>query len=51
MASELAKLMKENKYDIFEANTILKSIDDAKLKEIIQPGNLLKLGFSLEDLK
>jgi aspartate ammonia-lyase len=51
MASELAKLMKENKYDIFEANTILKSIDDARLKEIIQPGNLLKLGFSLEDLK
>jgi aspartate ammonia-lyase len=50
-ASELAKLMKENKYDIFEANTILKSIDDARLKEIIQPGNLLKLGFSLEDIK
>jgi aspartate ammonia-lyase len=51
MAAELAKLMKENKYDIFEANTILKTIYDSRLKEIIQPGNLLKLGFSLEDIK
>jgi aspartate ammonia-lyase len=49
-AAELAKLMKENKYDIFEANEIRKTIDKAKLKEILQPGNLLKLGFSLEDL-
>jgi aspartate ammonia-lyase len=50
-AAELAELMKENKYDIFEANGILKIIDDARLKEILHPGNLLKLGFSLEDLK
>lgn len=49
-ASELAKLMKEEKYDIFEANRILKIIDEEKLQEILQPGNLLKLGFSLEDL-
>ena len=50
-ATELAQLMKDNKYDIFEANAILKILDDARLKEILQPGNLLKLGFSLEDLK
>ncbi len=50
-ASELARLMKEKKYDIFEANNILKLIDENRLKEILQPGNLLKLGFSLEDLK
>jgi aspartate ammonia-lyase len=50
-AAELAKLMKEKKYDIFEANAILKIIDETRLREILQPGNLLKLGFSLEDLK
>ena len=42
--------MKEKKYDIFEANSNLKIIEEARLKEILQPGNLLKLGFSLEDL-
>ena len=49
-ASELANLMKEKKIDIFEANSILKTIEDAKLKIILQPGNLLKLGFSLDEL-
>ncbi len=49
-ASELAKLMKKEKIDIFEANNALKVIDNARLKTILQPGNLLKLGFSLEDL-
>jgi aspartate ammonia-lyase len=49
-ASELAYLMKEKRIDIFEANRILKTIDDAKLKTILQPGNLLKLGFSLDEL-
>ncbi len=49
-AGGLAKLMKEKKIDIFEANNILNSIDNARLKEILKPGNLLKLGFSLSDL-
>ncbi len=49
-AAEIASLMKENKIDIFEANNTLKLIEESKLKEILQPGNLLKLGFSLEDL-
>ncbi len=50
-AAELANLMKEKKCGIFEANNILKMIDETRLKEILQPGNLLKLGYSLEDLK
>jgi aspartate ammonia-lyase len=49
-ASELANLMKEKKIDVFEANRILKIIDDAKLNTILEPGNLLKLGFSLDEL-
>jgi aspartate ammonia-lyase len=49
-AAEIALLMKEKKIDIFEANSILKLIDATKLKTILQPGNLLKLGFSLDDL-
>ena len=49
-AAELAELMKEKKIDIFEANDILKLLDETKLKSILEPGNLLKLGFSLDDL-
>lgn len=49
-AAEIAKLMKEKKIDIFGANSLLKVIDDTKLITILQPGNLLKLGFSLDDL-
>jgi aspartate ammonia-lyase len=49
-AAEIALLMKEKGIDIFEANKILKVLDDSKLKTTLQPGNLLKLGFSLDDL-
>lgn len=49
-AAELAQLMKEKKIDIFEANAILKVLSESKLKLILLPGNLLKLGFSLDDL-
>ena len=49
-AAELAGLMKDKKINIFEANNILKLIDETKLKSILEPGNLLKLGFSLDDL-
>lgn len=49
-AAGIASLMKEKKIDIFEANSILKVIDEEKLKSILLPGNLLKLGFSLDDL-
>jgi aspartate ammonia-lyase len=49
-AAEIASLMKINKIDIFEANKIMKIIDDSKLKNILQAGKLLSLGFSLDDL-
>ena len=49
-AAELAELMKDKKINILEANQILKLIDEAKLKSVLEPGNLLKLGFSLDDL-
>jgi aspartate ammonia-lyase len=49
-SAELADLMKEKKIDIFEANSILKLIDETKLKSVLEPGNLLKLGFLLDDL-
>jgi aspartate ammonia-lyase len=49
-AAEIAKLMKEKDCDIFAANAELKVFEDDRLKIILQPGNLLKLGFSLEDL-
>ncbi len=50
-ASEVALLMKEKRIDIFEANRTLDLLDEAKLKAILRPGNLLKLGFSLDDLE
>jgi aspartate ammonia-lyase len=50
-AAEIAKLMKDKEIDIFEANKILKYIDAGKLEIILQPGNLMKLGFSLDDLE
>jgi aspartate ammonia-lyase len=50
-AAELAKLMREKHIDIIEANSALHAVDDENLKKILEPGNLLKLGFSLEDLR
>jgi aspartate ammonia-lyase len=49
-ASDIALLMKEKEIDIFEANNIMDFLPETKLKTILQPGNLLKLGFSLEDI-
>ena len=49
-SAEIAQLMKEKQLDIFEANSIMKFLDDSKLRTILEPGNLLKLGFSLDDL-
>ena len=47
----LARLMKEKNIDIFSANKELKLIDTERLTEILEPGNLLKTGFSLGDLE
>jgi aspartate ammonia-lyase len=49
-AAILATEMKSKGINIFEANENLKLVEDTKLKEIVKPENLLKLGFSLKDL-
>jgi aspartate ammonia-lyase len=49
-ASELARLMKDANCTIFEANQRLKLIDEERLNTIIQPQNLLKLGYTIEDI-
>ena len=49
-AALLAKEMKESKSDIFEANKKLQLMNDEELKKQLQPQNLLKMGFSLNDL-
>jgi aspartate ammonia-lyase len=49
-SAEIAKYMKANNVSIFEANKELKFIDEQKLTELLKPGNLLKEGFSIEDL-
>jgi aspartate ammonia-lyase len=49
-AAELAQYMKEHNCDVFAANNNLQFIENVKLKEILQPGNLLKLGFSIKEI-
>jgi aspartate ammonia-lyase len=50
-ASALAKEMKNTGIDIFEANNRLKLIDPQKLESLLEPQNLLRLGFSVKDLE
>jgi len=49
-AAELAYLMKDKNIDVFEANTIREVIESKRLKEILEAGNLLRLGFTLDDI-
>ncbi|MBN2348722.1 MAG: hypothetical protein JXJ22_07795 [Bacteroidales bacterium] len=49
-ASEMARLMKEKKIDIFAANKELNYIPEAKLKKILEPQQLLSGGFSVQDI-
>lgn len=49
-AGELAKLMKSKGLDIFHANRELDLLPEQKLRQILKPDNLLKLGYSLNDL-
>ncbi len=48
-AGGLARLMKEKGLDVFAANSQLRLMDQDRLSAILQPGNLLKTGFSLHD--
>jgi aspartate ammonia-lyase len=50
-AASLAKEMKNTGTDIFEANNKLQLIDTEKLKVLLEPQNLLKLGFSIKDIE
>lgn len=49
-AELLAKEMKNKSISIFRANNNLKLIDNEKLGQLMLPQNLLKKGFSLDDL-
>lgn len=49
-AAELAKLMRMEKMDIYAANRQLQVMEEEKLKEVLKPQNLLKLGFSIKEI-
>ncbi len=49
-ASELAKKMQEADTDIYVANESLKLLKREKLEEILRPSNLLKAGYTLDEL-
>lgn len=46
----LAHHMSRHKVDIFQANRELDVVNEALLKEIVQPHNLLKAGYTIDDL-
>ena len=48
-AAELAKEMKTCGVDIFEANQKLQLLDEVRLKQILEPQNLLKIGYSIRE--
>jgi aspartate ammonia-lyase len=50
-AAILAKEMKNSHTDIFTANNRLQVLDQSKLHNLVEPQNLLQLGFSIKDLK
>ncbi|HKL09485.1 MAG TPA: lyase family protein [Bacteroidales bacterium] len=49
-AAELAKEMRTSGLDVFQANEKLQIINTEKLKKVLQPQNLLKMGFTVNDL-
>jgi aspartate ammonia-lyase len=50
-AAELAAQMKKGKQNIFDANDTLEIIEAKKLKKLMEPSNLLKKGFTIDDIK
>jgi aspartate ammonia-lyase len=51
LASELARKMKESGTDIFTANEELGMIDRSKLKKLMEADQLLKKGFTMNDIR
>jgi aspartate ammonia-lyase len=49
-ASEIARYMKDKKVTIFEATSELNILSEEKIRNILEPSNLLRLGYSLDDL-
>jgi aspartate ammonia-lyase len=49
-ASEMARYMKTNAVDVYEANRNLKLISEERLQRLLSPENLLKLGYTVHDL-
>jgi aspartate ammonia-lyase len=50
-AARLAKVMKEDSLSIFEANERLGLLDRLKLEKLMEPGQLLKKGFTMNDIR
>jgi aspartate ammonia-lyase len=50
-AAELATQMKKGEQNIFQANDTLGIIEAWKLKKLMEPGNLLKKGFTINDIR
>jgi len=50
-ASELALYMKEKKTDVFKACEHTGFLKKERLEYILKPGNLLKMGFSVDDIR
>ncbi|NPA35775.1 MAG: aspartate ammonia-lyase [Chlorobi bacterium] len=49
-ASEISRLMNSENIDVFEANATLGIIPEKKIKKILSPEALLKLGYSIDDI-
>jgi aspartate ammonia-lyase len=49
-ASEMARIMKDQQVDVFEANRRLKYLDESRLACLMEPASLLKMGFQMDDL-
>ena len=50
-AAEMAKVMKEGGINVFEANKKLKILEKAKLEKLMEPDQLLKKGFTMNDIR
>lgn len=50
-AAELASQMKKGHQNIFDANDTLGTIEAKKLKKLMEPANLLKKGFTMDDIR
>jgi len=50
-AALLAKVMKEEGFNIFEANNRMGLLDRSQLEKLMEPGQLLKKGFTMNDIR